>query len=223
MLRMKPTRIELNSRDYQWHNVRHENRQKQRAKGSELASTTPSQRPLTSVRLSEDMNLPNRCPSPSSSEGSDIVAAPQMPVFSKRPDMRKFWAGVMAGAGVLPEIQSTHAIRPVQMSEPSDLIAGLQSARGSIEIGEYEDVISYGETGRFARSYDMTESSGSEDKNWTTHYDEHVAPRKACRCWGCRRRISGIARRRHDSGVFRTRPAHASFVHFLLCSSPPSQ
>ena len=133
MLRMRPTQIELNARDYQWHNVRHENRQRQRARGSpvEVATTKPHQ--YTLYQTHEDSTSQCRFSSSPVSEDSGIIAAPQMPLFSKKPDLHKFWSGVVAGAGLLPQVRSVHVAKPVVIADPSDLISGLSPSRGSIE------------------------------------------------------------------------------------------
>jgi len=180
MLRMRPTKIELNSRDYHWHNVRHDNRQRQRARGSPVeVATIALPYDLTSMQAPGDMTSPSRHSSPSVSEESDIVAAPQMPLFSKKPDMRKFWSGVMAGAGVLPEIRSTDAARPVLISKPSDHVSRVHSARGSIESEEYEDEPQYVEAEGCYRPNDITESPEFEQGDWTHHHDEQPGtPRK---------------------------------------------
>ena len=133
MLRMRPTQIELNARDYQWHNVRHENRQRQRAKASPVEVATTNAPQYTLYRTHEDSTSQYRFSSSPVSEDSGIIAAPQMPLFSKKPDLHRFWSGVVAGAGLLPEVRSVHVAKPVVIAEPSDLISGLSSSRGSIE------------------------------------------------------------------------------------------
>ena len=66
---------------------------------------------------------------PHSSE--EIVVSPHMPVFSNKPDLHKFWSGVVAGAGILPDVRSV--ARPVLVSGPSDDISSLRSVRVSFE------------------------------------------------------------------------------------------
>lgn len=145
MLRMRPTRIELDSRDHHWHNIRHDNRQRQRARGSEVEVATIAlpYNLATPMRTPGDPTSPSRHSGPSISEESGIVAAPQMPLFSKKPDVHKFWAGVVAGAGVLPELHSTDAARPVLISGPSDHVSRVHSARGSFESDGYDDTRQY--------------------------------------------------------------------------------
>ena len=157
MLRMRPTQIELNARDYQWHNVRHENRQRQRARGSpvEAAITTPPQ--YTSYRTHEESTPQYRFSSSPVSEDSGIIAAPQMPLFSKKPDLHRFWSGVVAGAGLLPEVRSVHVAKPVVIAEPSDLISGLSSSRGSIEETRND-------------SQDLDKEASSHDENVTVSF-----------------------------------------------------
>lgn len=145
MLRMRPTQIELDSRDHHWHNIRHDNRQRQRARGSEVEVATIAlpYNLSTPTRTPEDRTSPGGHSSPSISEESGIVVAPQMPLFSKKPDTHKFWSGVMAGAGVLPELHSTDAARPVLISGPSDHVSRVHSARGSFESDGYGDTRQY--------------------------------------------------------------------------------
>lgn len=121
MLRLRPTQIELNSRDHRWHKVRHEGRQLQCARGSLVVQHHNKQ-------IQDDHLTASRY---KSSEDIGIIATPQMPLFSNKPDLHKFWSGVVAGAGVLPEVQS--AARSVLVSEPADDVSSLRSFSASIE------------------------------------------------------------------------------------------
>lgn len=169
MLRMRPTRIELDSRDHHWHHVRHDNRQKQRARGSEVdvATIALPYNPSMPMWTPEDWTSASRHSSPSISEESGIVAAPQMPLFSKKPDTRKFWSGVMAAAGVLPEIRSIDAARPVLISEPSDHVSRVHSARGSFDSDVYDDTPQSVEAEGGEKPDSLTESSNFEHGDCT--------------------------------------------------------
>lgn len=137
MLRMRPTAIELNYRDHDWHIMRHEHRQNQRTQGFPLE--TDSLKFPHPEHVQEDTSLQHRSPGSSSSEDSGIIAGPHIPQFSRRPDMHKFWSSVVAGAGVLPEVQSLYAAKPVSISGPSDHVVKTHSVKGSIE--ENRDVL----------------------------------------------------------------------------------
>ncbi|KAL8825396.1 MAG: hypothetical protein Q9191_004443 [Dirinaria sp. TL-2023a] len=133
MLRMKPTQIELNARDLNWHNARHETRQKQRAKGHRIPIQENILSQHTSTKILED-NIPAyQSPDRQLSRAAAIVAAPQMPLFSRKPDLHKFWSGVMVGAGVLPNMQHVVTRKPFIVSGPSCLSSGLHSAKASLQ------------------------------------------------------------------------------------------
>ena len=130
---MKPTRIELNARDLNWHNTRHENRQRQRAKGHHfpMQGDVPSQYIKTNDLEVNNSAYPSLDRQPS--EAMDIIAAPQMPLFSSKPDLQKFWSGVMIGAGALPHMQQVITNKPVVVSGASNISSGLHSAKASLQ------------------------------------------------------------------------------------------
>ena len=182
MLRMRPTQIELNSRDHHWHNVRHVNRQKQRARGFPVEVTSTGFPYHPGLQTQEDTTSPYRFPDPPDSEESGIIAAPQMPLFSKKPDMRKFWSGVVAGAGVLPVVRSLHTAKPVLVPGPSDYASGIHSARGSIEenlstIHDLDEEV-------YDDPKKVIESPGSEQGDETNHPE-----------------LLGISRKPRDAGI----------------------
>lgn len=191
MLRMRPTRIELDSRDHHWHNVRHDNRQRQRARVSEVEVATIAlpYNSSTPLRTPEDPTSPSRNSSPSNSEDSGIVAAPQMPLFSKKPDTHRFWLGVMAGAGVLPEIRSTDAARPVLISGPSDHVSRIHSARGSFESDGYEDTRQYVEAEEWEKPKSTIEPPKVEQGDCKDHSS---IPRTPLKVGSTREVIQGL-------------------------------
>ena len=133
MLRMKPTQIELNARDLNWHNARHETRQKQRAKGHHIPIQGDILLQHTSAKGLEDNVLAGQAPARELSGPSAIIAAPQMPLFSKKPDLHKFWSGVMIGAGVLPDMQHVVTGKPVMVSGSASVSSRVHSAKASLQ------------------------------------------------------------------------------------------
>lgn len=135
MLRLKPTHIGLNSRDIDWHHVRHDNRQAQRARGHSVRVVTKSFPDNPSPPRMNEASLPYRFHSPPTAQSSPIRNL-QVPIFSTDQDMRQYWCSIMANAGGLPQLQSVSSGRPTMIDTSPSSRSTFQASRASFESEE---------------------------------------------------------------------------------------
>ena len=143
MLRIKATQIDLNSRDIDWHHVRHDNRQAQRARGHPVRVVTTSFPDNPSPPRMNESSPPYRCPSPPTAQRSPVRNF-QVPIFSTDQDMRQYWSNIMANAGGLPQVQSVSSGRPTMIDTPPSSHSTFQASRASFEsedgsVQEFEE------------------------------------------------------------------------------------
>ena len=157
MLRAKPTQIGLNTRDLDWHHVRHNNRQAQRAEGQPVRVITTLFPDNPSSPDMDETLLPYRFPRPPAKLLSPIRGQ-QVPIFSTDQDMRQYWSDIMANAGGLPRVQSVSSGRPTMISASPSSRSTFHASRASFES---ED----GSTQTF-------DDDDGEDPNYITHLRE---------------------------------------------------
>ena len=145
MIRAKPTQIGLNTRDLDWHHVRHNNRQAQRARGQPVRVVTTSFPDNPSPPQIDEALLPYRFPIPPAKQLSPIRGQ-QVPIFSTDQDMHQYWSDIMANAGGLPQVQIVSSGRPTMINaSPSSRstyhasIASLESEDGSTQGVDDDD------------------------------------------------------------------------------------
>ena len=132
MLRAQPTRISLNSRDLDWHRLRHENRQSQRAKGQPVQLTTKASPHSPKIAQPEEVLLPHRMTLPQSRQLSPIRGM-HIPTFSNDQEMRDYWSSVMANAGGAPRVQNVSSGRPTVINVSPISSSTMQASRASFE------------------------------------------------------------------------------------------
>lgn len=142
MLRARPTQITLNSRDIDWHHVRHENRQGQRARGQPVhitatqLSDSPSPPPL------DEEPLPFRFPRPPAQ--LPPVRGLQLPTFTTEQDMHEYWSRITANAADLPQVHSVSSGRPVMINTSPSSHSAIEASTASfdsddVSIQEFDD------------------------------------------------------------------------------------
>lgn len=135
MLRARPTQISLNSRDLDWHHVRHENRQAQRA-GGQSVRVVAAQHPISPSPSQLDQDpLPYGFPHPPITRLSPIRSL-QVPTFANREDMEEYWTRIMTNAGGAAQVQSVSSGRPVLMNTSPSSHSEIQASSASFESDE---------------------------------------------------------------------------------------
>ena len=132
MLRAKPTQISLNSRDIDWHHVRHEKRQAQRAGAQAVGVMARPFPDKASPPQVDEVLLPYRFSGPSSAQLSPVRGL-QLPTFSTDQDMRQYWSSTMANAGGLPKVQNVSSGRPVMINASPSSHSIVQASTVSFE------------------------------------------------------------------------------------------
>lgn len=132
MLRAKPTQIGLNTRDLDWHHVRHNNHQAQRARGQPVRVVTTSFPDNPSPPQMDEALLPYRFPRPPTKQLSPIRGQ-QVPIFSTDQDMHQYWSGIMANAGGLSQVQLVSSGRPTMISASPSSRSTFHASRASFE------------------------------------------------------------------------------------------
>ena len=154
MLRAKPTQIGLNTRDLDWHHVRHNNRQAQRARGQTVRIVTTTFPDNPSPPQMDEALLPYRFTRPPAKQLSPIRGQ-QVTIFSTDQDMRQYWSSIMANAGGLPQVQIVSSGRPTMISASPSSRSTFHASRASFESEE-------GSTQGF-------DDDDGEDPNYITH------------------------------------------------------
>lgn len=139
MLRLRPTQITLNSRDTEWHQVRHENRQGQRAR-DRLAGITITRLPHdhNPPQLNEGL-LPHRFPRPPSVQ-RPLIQGLQLPLFATDEDRQQYWSRIEDETRIGSVTSGTPVMRntfPSSRSMIQASSASFESDEGSIQ--EFDD------------------------------------------------------------------------------------
>ena len=135
MLRARPTQISLNSRDLDWHHLRHGSRQAQRA-GGQSVRVVAAQHPTSPSPSQLDQELlPYGFPHPPTARLSPIRSL-QVPTFANREDMEEYWTRIMTNAGGAAQVQSVSSGRPVLMNTSPSSHSEIRASSASFESDE---------------------------------------------------------------------------------------
>lgn len=135
MLRARPTQISLNSRDLDWHHVRHDNRQAQRAGGHPVRVVAAQHPNSPSPSQLDEGPLPYGFPHPPIARLSPIRSL-QVPTFANREDMEEYWTRIMTNAGGVAQVHSVSSGRPVLMNTSPSSPSEIQASSASFESDE---------------------------------------------------------------------------------------
>ena len=132
MLRLRPTQIALNSRDTEWHQVRHENRQGERAR-NQLTSGTTTHLPHDHRPPQLDEGpLPYRFPRPPTTQ-APIIRRLQLPLFTNDEERRQYWSQIGADTGDHPQFPSVTTGTPTVTNNSPSSQSIIQASSVSLE------------------------------------------------------------------------------------------
>ena len=143
MLRLRATQITLNSRDTDWHQVRHENRQGQRAR-DQLASVTNTQSThgLSPQQLHAGP-LPYRFPRPPSVQ-LPLIQDLQLPLFATDDDRQQYLSRIGVETEGSLQVGNVASSTPIMINTSPSSRSMIEASSGSFEsddgsIQEFDD------------------------------------------------------------------------------------